>query len=230
MQLALHVVQNCHAGEQKSHCDKIRQTKDIHRSQYIILNGNFLCLSCPRTTFALQHGGFVPRKWLAAKGLSVQVLPVLLPSSPGKRRGACVTQAGDQFESHAWNTTIYNRLTGPYKPTLCLSKTLFNSTRCSFRKTLSWNKKHNLFYKQAFLMQWCHTTRLRMIQMSILLFTRVFYMNTTSGHSKGANLNNLLQKHLLILKQTLGHKRYNADPRKAPHLVEELCMLFRSSK
>ena len=50
-------------------------------------------------------------------------------------------------------------------------------------------------------------------------------MNITSGHSKGANKNNLLQKHLLILKQTLGHKRYNADPRKAPHLVEELCIL-----
>ena len=33
---------------------------------YIILNGNFLCLSCPSVTFALQHGGFVPREWLAA--------------------------------------------------------------------------------------------------------------------------------------------------------------------
>ena len=36
---------------------------------YIILNGNFLCLSCPSATFALQHGGFVPGEWLAAKGL-----------------------------------------------------------------------------------------------------------------------------------------------------------------
>ena len=27
------------------------------------------CLSCPSATFALQRGGFVPRKWLAAKGL-----------------------------------------------------------------------------------------------------------------------------------------------------------------
>ena len=26
-------------------------------------------LSCPSATFALQHGGFVPREWLAAKGL-----------------------------------------------------------------------------------------------------------------------------------------------------------------
>ena len=36
---------------------------------YIILNGNFLCLSCPSATFLSQHGGFVPRKWKAAKGL-----------------------------------------------------------------------------------------------------------------------------------------------------------------
>ena len=34
----------------------------------IILNGNFLCLSCPSATFALQHGGFVLREWQAAKG------------------------------------------------------------------------------------------------------------------------------------------------------------------
>ena len=28
------------------------------------------CLSCPDSaTFALQHGSFVPREWLAAKGL-----------------------------------------------------------------------------------------------------------------------------------------------------------------
>ena len=127
-----------------------------YTGEYIIVNGNFLCLSCPSATFALQHGGFVPREWPAAKGRSVQVLPVFLPSSPGERRGACVTQAGDKFESHAWNTTFYNRLTGPYKPTLCFSKTLFNSIQCSSRKTLSWNEKHNLFNKQAFLMQWCH--------------------------------------------------------------------------
>ena len=41
-----------------------RQTKGI-----LILRVNFLCLSCPCSTFALQHGGFVPREWLAAKGL-----------------------------------------------------------------------------------------------------------------------------------------------------------------
>ena len=55
LQLAIHVVQNGHAGEQQK--------------AYIILNGNFLCLSCPRATFALQYSGFVPREWLAAKGL-----------------------------------------------------------------------------------------------------------------------------------------------------------------
>ena len=44
---------------------------------YIILNGNFLCLSCPSATFALQHGGCVPREWLAAKGLLM-----LTPPSP----------------------------------------------------------------------------------------------------------------------------------------------------
>ena len=27
-------------------------------------------LSCPSPTFALQHGGFVPYEWLAAKGPS----------------------------------------------------------------------------------------------------------------------------------------------------------------
>ena len=29
------------------------------------------CLSCPSATFALQHGGFVLREWLAEKGLLV---------------------------------------------------------------------------------------------------------------------------------------------------------------
>ena len=35
----------------------------------LILNGNFLCLSCPSVTFAFQQGGIVPCKWLAATGL-----------------------------------------------------------------------------------------------------------------------------------------------------------------
>ena len=31
------------------------------------------CLSCPSAAFALQRGGFVPREWLAAKGLFNEV-------------------------------------------------------------------------------------------------------------------------------------------------------------
>ena len=38
LQLAIHVVQNRHAGEQKSHWDKTDK-----RHTGIILNGNFLC-------------------------------------------------------------------------------------------------------------------------------------------------------------------------------------------
>ena len=38
---------------------------------YIILNANFLItlFVLPLCDFGLQHGGFVPREWLAAKGL-----------------------------------------------------------------------------------------------------------------------------------------------------------------
>ena len=46
----------------------LRQNK---QKTYIILNGNFLCLSCPSATFALQHAGFVPREWLAARRLFI---------------------------------------------------------------------------------------------------------------------------------------------------------------
>ena len=38
------------------------KTKDVDN-----FNGDFLCLPCPTATFALQHGGFVPREWLSAK-------------------------------------------------------------------------------------------------------------------------------------------------------------------
>ena len=34
------------------------------------------CLSCPSATFALQRGGFVPREWLAAKGLFNKITQV----------------------------------------------------------------------------------------------------------------------------------------------------------
>ena len=64
LQLAIHVVQNRLAGEQKSHWDKTNKTQ--RQCEMVI---NFLCLSCPSATFTLQHAGFVPREWLAAKGL-----------------------------------------------------------------------------------------------------------------------------------------------------------------
>ena len=48
---------------------KVALGQDKQKTNYIILDGNFLCLSCPSATFALQYGGFVPREWLAAKGL-----------------------------------------------------------------------------------------------------------------------------------------------------------------
>ena len=61
MQVAIHVVQNRRAGEQKSL--GTRQTKKLpFKITYVF------CLSCPSATFALQRGGFVPGEWLAAKG------------------------------------------------------------------------------------------------------------------------------------------------------------------
>ena len=48
---------------------KVALGQDKQKTYFIILNGNFLGLSCPSATFALQNGGFVPREWLAAKGL-----------------------------------------------------------------------------------------------------------------------------------------------------------------
>ena len=62
LQLAIHVEQTV-VQESRSRTET-RQTKGN-----LILNGNFLCLSCPSATFALQLGGFVPRDQLAPKGL-----------------------------------------------------------------------------------------------------------------------------------------------------------------
>ena len=61
LQLAIHVVQNCRAGEQNLHWDKTNK-------RHIILNFYFLCLSGPSVTFALEQSSCVPREWLAAKG------------------------------------------------------------------------------------------------------------------------------------------------------------------
>ena len=64
MQLAIHVVQNRHAGKQKpSLLGQDKQRKLPIKIMYAF------CLSYPSATFALQHGGFVPREWLPAKGL-----------------------------------------------------------------------------------------------------------------------------------------------------------------
>ena len=52
MQLVINVVQNRHAGEQKSHWD----TNCPFKIMYAFF------LSCPTATFALQHGGFEPRE------------------------------------------------------------------------------------------------------------------------------------------------------------------------
>ena len=68
-----------------------RQTKCLH-TKGIILNSNFLCLSYRSATFALQHGAFVPREWLAAKGLLSQdfigTLTWKTPSRPSSCRDA----------------------------------------------------------------------------------------------------------------------------------------------
>ena len=65
LQLTTHVVQTRHAGEQRQN-----QKKGIRQMVISFVHD----LSCPSATFALQHGGLVPRKWLAVKGLSGQFI------------------------------------------------------------------------------------------------------------------------------------------------------------
>ena len=55
------MVQNNLAGEQQSHWDKTNKG-NCHLKLFM----SFV-LSCPSAIFALRHGGFVPREWLAAK-------------------------------------------------------------------------------------------------------------------------------------------------------------------
>ena len=59
-----------HAGEQKSHWDQ-----PTNKGKYHLKILNAFYLSCPSATFALQQGGFVPRKWPAAKGLFNPINP-----------------------------------------------------------------------------------------------------------------------------------------------------------
>ena len=84
LQLAIHVVQNRRAGEQKSHWDKTNK-------RHVILDDNFLCLSCPSATFALQHGGFVPREWLAVMGLLVELFRMNSNRDAHKKK-ACLSR------------------------------------------------------------------------------------------------------------------------------------------
>ena len=56
-------------GNSSRQAAKVALGQDQQKA-YIILNGNFLCLSCPSAMFASPHGGFVPREWQAAKGLA----------------------------------------------------------------------------------------------------------------------------------------------------------------
>ena len=63
LQLAIHVVGNRHAGEQKSLWDETNKG-NYHLKLFML----FLCL-VPVRTFALYLRDFVPREWLAAKGL-----------------------------------------------------------------------------------------------------------------------------------------------------------------
>ena len=59
-----------HSRRTKPPCCRARVALGQDKQKtYIILNGNFHCLSCPSATFALQHASFVPREWLAANGL-----------------------------------------------------------------------------------------------------------------------------------------------------------------
>ena len=49
-------------GNSSRQAAKVALGQDQQKA-HIILNGNFLCLSCPSAMFASQHGGFVPREW-----------------------------------------------------------------------------------------------------------------------------------------------------------------------
>ena len=57
------MVQNAPCWREKRALGQDKQSKLQFKIMYVF------CLSFPRATFALQHDGFVPRDWLAAKGL-----------------------------------------------------------------------------------------------------------------------------------------------------------------
>ena len=57
------MVQNRHAGKQRKHWGM------TNKKLISLKTVNCLCLSCSNASLVLQHGGFVPRELLAAKGL-----------------------------------------------------------------------------------------------------------------------------------------------------------------
>ena len=63
LHLAIHVVQNPPCWRAKVALRQDKQRKLPFQIMYVF------CLACPSATFALQHSSFVPREWLAAKGL-----------------------------------------------------------------------------------------------------------------------------------------------------------------
>ena len=67
-----------------------------------------LCLSCCSATFAVQHGGFVPRERLAAGGLFLLAYCRILETSPRTQRmrlTSSVTQDGVRV--YSCQTVVY---------------------------------------------------------------------------------------------------------------------------
>ena len=65
LQLAIHVAQNRHAGEQKSQWDKTNKG-----NYHLKLCTSFICSVPVRLLLSImEHGGFLPREWLTTKGL-----------------------------------------------------------------------------------------------------------------------------------------------------------------
>ena len=71
---------------------KVALGQDKHRKLPFQIMYVF-CLSCPSATFALQRGGFLPREWLAAKGL----LFAALVCPPGFSCSSCKLRLHERF-------------------------------------------------------------------------------------------------------------------------------------
>ena len=79
-----------HSRGTKPRCSrtKVALGQDQQKT-HVILDDNFLCLSCPSATFALQHGGFVPREWLAVMGLLFELFRMNSNRDAHKKRRVC---------------------------------------------------------------------------------------------------------------------------------------------